>query len=89
MNTALIVLVLAAITLASAAFENKCAKSGYGDVNNPSPAADSQAPAEFYVSFGTNVTSSDGTVLDPIVMKITREWAPLGVDRFFSLIAGE
>ena len=83
MNLSSFLALLLVVTLVAGQFVNECANAPYNNVPNNSPAADPQAPEEFYVSFGTNVTSSD----DPIVMKITRAWAPLGVDRFFQLIA--
>lgn len=43
------------------------------------PAVNKEAPAEFKVKFET----SKGDV----VLKITREWAPRGVDRFYNLVA--
>jgi len=52
-----------------------------GDVPNPSPKPDPRSPDKFYVTFSTNVENSE-----PIVLEVTRAWAPLGVDRFYSLV---
>ena len=54
-------------------------------VPNPSPEPDTQAPESFQVSFDTNVVIN-GQPAQPIVLQVTRSWAPLGVDRFYSLI---
>jgi peptidyl-prolyl cis-trans isomerase A (cyclophilin A) len=61
-----------------------CATS-YGDVSNPYPNPDSVAPDVFTVQFQTNVTVN-GTIYPPIELTVIREWAPLGVDRFYSLV---
>jgi hypothetical protein len=46
---------------------------------------DTVAPATFQVKFETDVMC--GTVAcAPVVLEITRAWAPLGVDHFYSLI---
>lgn len=57
-----------------------------GTVSNPSPKPDSIAPDQFYVIFNTNVILSNGKQADPIVLEVNRSWAPLGVDRFYSLV---
>jgi cyclophilin family peptidyl-prolyl cis-trans isomerase len=56
-----------------------------GNIPNPSPAADTKAPAKFTVSFETNVIIN-GQKAAPIVLEVIRNWAPLGVDRFYSLV---
>eukprot|EP01031_Cornospumella_fuschlensis_P035336 gene35336-42818_t len=58
----------------------------FGTVPNPSPKSDAVAPEKFNVRFDTNVILADGTNAEPIVLEVTRAWAPLGVDRFYSLI---
>lgn len=39
-----------------------------------------QAPASFQVAFSTSISD------EPIVIEAYREWAPLGVDRFYALV---
>ena len=56
-----------------------------GDVPNPSPNADVVAPDTFSVRFDTNVLI-DGKESESIVLEVTRSWAPLGADRFYSLV---
>jgi cyclophilin family peptidyl-prolyl cis-trans isomerase len=56
-----------------------------GTVPNPSPAPDAQSPDSYTVSFKTNAVL-DGKEAPPIVMQVTRAWAPLGSDRFYSLV---
>lgn len=56
-----------------------------GDIPNPSPNADVVSPDTFSVRFDTNILI-DGKESDPIVMEVTRAWAPLGADRFYSLV---
>jgi peptidyl-prolyl cis-trans isomerase A (cyclophilin A) len=50
----------------------------YGDVSTDHQTA----PDTFKVRFFTDVTGTN----EPIEMEVTRSWAPLGVDRFYSLI---
>lgn len=57
----------------------------YGDISNPSPLPDPIAPNSFIANFYTDV-AVDGSPSKPIVMNVTRSWAPLGVDRFYSLL---
>jgi peptidyl-prolyl cis-trans isomerase A (cyclophilin A) len=57
-----------------------------GTVPNPSPKPDAIAPEKFNVVFNTNVVLANGKQADPIVFEVTRSWAPLGVDRFYSLV---
>ena len=64
-------------------FVNLCDNEDYGDVPVYTP--DPVAPSAFFASFGTNVTDSNG-LYTPIVLEVRREWAPRGVDRFFSLL---
>ena len=59
--------------------------TSYGDVLNPFPNPDTRAPEVFTVQFETNVTLN-GTAYPPIVLTVIRQWAPLGVDRFYSLV---
>jgi peptidyl-prolyl cis-trans isomerase A (cyclophilin A) len=59
-----------------------CAPS-YGEVANPSPQPDPIAPETFTVQFLTDV---DNGTAEPIVLFVNRSWAPLGADRFYSLI---
>mmetsp|Transcript_6810 Transcript_6810/g.12636 ORF Transcript_6810/g.12636 Transcript_6810/m.12636 type:complete len:215 (+) Transcript_6810:123-767(+) len=44
------------------------------------------APEYFEVSFETNVFSPGGSVMEPIVLAVTRSWSPYGADRFYALI---
>ena len=60
-----------------------CWKS-YDNVSNPYPNPDSVSPSEYEVIFDTNIVIND-TLAEPIVISVTREWAPLGADRFYSL----
>jgi cyclophilin family peptidyl-prolyl cis-trans isomerase len=59
---------------------NKCYNESFGNVINPSPEADPVAPDVFTAKFYTNVSDI------PIVLLVTREWAPIGVDRFWALM---
>lgn len=56
-----------------------------GTVPNPAPQPDPQAPDRFQVSFDTNVLINNQPA-PPIVLQVTRSWAPIGVDRFYSLV---
>lgn len=50
-------------------------------------AADPLSPEIFQVSFATNVIDPvQGTPMDPIVLEVTRSWAPYGADRFYALV---
>ena len=49
-------------------------------VPNPYPNPDAKAPDLFTVELETTAS------LDPIVLEVNRSWAPIGVDRFYSLI---
>lgn len=50
-------------------------------IPNPYPQRDSEAPEFFTVEFHTTVNGTE-----PIVMEVTRSWAPIGVDRFWALV---
>lgn len=54
-------------------------------VANPSPQPDAQSPSSYTVSFDTNV-QINGSPAAPIVLHVERSWAPLGSDRFYSLL---
>jgi peptidyl-prolyl cis-trans isomerase A (cyclophilin A) len=56
-----------------------------GTVPNPSPAPDTKSPESYTVSFSTNALIN-GQPAAPIVLQVTRSWAPLGSDRFYSLV---
>lgn len=56
-----------------------------GNVPNPSPNPDVVSPSTFKVAIDTNILLN-GKIADPIVLEVTREWAPLGADRFYSLV---
>ena len=62
---------LAAVLIAALAQENPL-------LDPKSPAVNKEAPAEFKVKLET--TKGD------IVVKVTREWAPKGADRFYNLV---
>ena len=51
----------------------------YVGVPNPHPLPDAKAPAIFNVSFFSSISDM------PIILEVTRLWAPLGVDRFYQL----
>lgn len=55
----------------------------YNNIPNPTPKPDSISPETYTVSFYTDVTGYES---QPIVLFINRTWAPLGSDRFYSLI---
>lgn len=57
--------------------------SNYGKYPNPAPEPDPQSPDVFYVKFDVQI---DGEAAEPIVLKVFREWAPLGADRFYALM---
>lgn len=56
-----------------------------GDVANPYPQPDAVSPEKYTISFDTNVVI-DGEPAKPIVIEVTRAWAPLGADRLYSLM---
>jgi peptidyl-prolyl cis-trans isomerase A (cyclophilin A) len=56
-----------------------------GLIPNPSPNSDVKAPEKYQVSFLTNV-QINGFAANPIVLEVIRAWAPLGADRFYSLV---
>jgi peptidyl-prolyl cis-trans isomerase A (cyclophilin A) len=56
-----------------------------GDVPNPSPQPDPVSPDTYTITFDTNVVI-DGEPAKPIVIEVTRSWAPLGADRLYSLM---
>lgn len=57
----------------------------YGNITNPSPNVDSQSPPYYSIQWTTDVLI-DGKMSQPIVLAINRSWAPLGSDRFYSLM---
>lgn len=57
-----------------------------GDVPNPAPLPDPVSPDKYTISFDTNVVGKDGNPSAPIVIEVTRAWAPLGADRLYSLM---
>eukprot|EP01034_Spumella_vulgaris_P032994 gene32994-40722_t len=59
-----------------------------GTVPNPSPAADSKAPEQFIVSFETNVVIA-GIKARPIVLEVTRSWAPLETKKWDTIIVDD
>jgi peptidyl-prolyl cis-trans isomerase A (cyclophilin A) len=63
-----------------------CSSEEYGDVSNPYPLADEISPEVFEVVFSTNIKTIDGEAAAPIVIMAMRDWAPLGADRFHSLV---
>ena len=76
-------------------YVNACVDVIQGSILNPAPEPDPIAPDQFMVQFGTNCSTLNPYVpddsvadyiYDPIILLVTRSWAPLGVDRFYSLI---
>lgn len=57
----------------------------YDTVPNPSPSPDPPSPDSFVVQLDTNV-EVNGQHAEPIVIFVNRSWAPLGADRFYSLV---
>lgn len=51
----------------------------YQGVPNLAPSSDPEAPDSFNVAMYTDAA-------EPIVLQVTREWSPLGVDRFYQLV---
>lgn len=47
---------------------------------------DPVGPNSYQVTFETNIVDSSGLSMPPIVIQVTREWAPLGSDRFYALV---
>lgn len=78
--------VVSALALLSgvAAGTDTCVAS-YGDVTPATP--DPVAPAEFAIRFDTNVVLSDGSPAEPIIINVTRSWAPLGADHIYSVMS--
>lgn len=68
------------ICLPGALAQNDKASCQPGAHNFPSQSPDPIAPDTFRVTWRT--TASE----DPIVLEVMREWAPLGVDRFYQLV---
>jgi peptidyl-prolyl cis-trans isomerase A (cyclophilin A) len=58
---------------------------GYGNITNPSPNPDPVSPDFYTIQWNTDVLIQ-GVVAPPIIVNITRAWAPLGSDRFYSLM---
>jgi peptidyl-prolyl cis-trans isomerase A (cyclophilin A) len=56
-----------------------------GDVNNPAPLPDEVSPDVYEVTFHTNLLINSIPAA-PIRIKVMRTWAPLGSDRFYSLV---
>jgi len=79
MRSVLSILVVALVSSCSA---KTCQING--DVVNPSPNADVVSPDTFTVRFDTDILVNGKE--SPIVMEVTRAWAPLGADRFYSLV---
>jgi peptidyl-prolyl cis-trans isomerase A (cyclophilin A) len=79
----LICLVATLVAISIAAKSETCEITG--TVPNPSPKPDSVGPDTYTVSFSTNVLI-DNKPAPPIVLSVNRTWAPLGADRFFSLV---
>mmetsp|Transcript_12441 Transcript_12441/g.17895 ORF Transcript_12441/g.17895 Transcript_12441/m.17895 type:complete len:242 (-) Transcript_12441:84-809(-) len=57
--------------------------SKYGKYPNPAPEPDPPSPDVFSVKFDVQI---DGEAAEPIILKVIREWAPLGADRFYALM---
>jgi peptidyl-prolyl cis-trans isomerase A (cyclophilin A) len=55
----------------------------YNSIPNPSPQPDPISPDSYTVQFFTDVENYSS---EPIVFFVNRSWAPLGADRFYSLI---
>lgn len=79
MNFAVVVF----LSLFGLIFSETC--SIIGTVPNPNPSPDVSSPDKYTVSFETNV-QVDGKPAAPIVLEVNRSWAPLGSDRFYSLV---
>ena len=76
----LVLTVFAHQSTAQDVYDKTTCDPGAHDVPNLSPDPDAQAPDQFFVQWYT--TASD----QPIVLQVTREWSPNGVDRFYQLI---
>mmetsp|Transcript_44616 Transcript_44616/g.49773 ORF Transcript_44616/g.49773 Transcript_44616/m.49773 type:complete len:270 (+) Transcript_44616:59-868(+) len=64
-----------------AAYDKNTCKPGPHNKSNPFPEPDARAPDHFYFLIPTTVQEDTGW----IIFEVNRTWAPLGVDRFYSL----
>ena len=71
-------LVLIVVTLLWAQAQDCKVNNG---VTNPNPNPDTVSPELYTISMQTNIPDSE-----PIVIEVVRKWAPLGADRFYSLV---
>lgn len=81
---AFLLLLPALVTAGDIPFNEDCLYQG--NETNPYPEPDEVAPDTFQVAFNTTVQLSPGVPGPPIVLEITRAWAPFGADRFHSLV---
>jgi len=71
-------------------YDKKACKPRAHGVPNPSPSPDKIAPDLYYAILPTTVggveSSSDENNNRRIVLEVNRTWAPIGADRFYSLV---
>ena len=85
-------------SVATTIYDKNACEPGPHNVPNPSPEPDAQAPDLFYFKIPTTATTvnvnnvNDVNVLNDddnndglIIFEVNRTWAPIGVDRFYSL----
>lgn len=72
-------------TTTTTAYNKNTCDPGPHDVPNPSPEPDTQAPDHFYFQIPTTVHPDLDDDAGLIIFEVNRTWAPIGVDRFYSL----
>ena len=79
-----------AVLVSAAEYDKSACDPGPHDVSNPSPEADEVSPDLWYFQIPTTVIN-DGIDNDDdndgmIIIEVNRTWAPIGADRFYSLV---
>lgn len=84
--TWLMALVALIRTQASNDADGHVCKYSYENVSSAFP--DPVAPEKYTVQFKTNLKiDANGNPAEPIVLEVTRSWAPIGADHFYSVVS--
>jgi cyclophilin family peptidyl-prolyl cis-trans isomerase len=84
-------ILLLLVVVSAVEYDKSTCNPGPHDVSNPSPEPDEVSPDLWYFQIPTTVNDDDNDGNDDndngmIIIEINRKWAPIGVDRFYSLV---